>query len=77
MSRVPYHLVLERVHRVGWKASADDQSCIIEVIQGGADLVRRSFSDSAKYFVRELSADGGPDLRDLLERPHVIEASHE
>ena len=77
MSRVLYHLVLERVHRVGWMASADDQSCLLEVIQGGADLVRRSFSDSAKYFVRELSANGGPDLRDLLERPHAIETSHE
>ena len=77
MRRVPYHLVLERVHRVGRKAAADDQSCILEVIERGADLVRRSFSDSAKYLVRELSADGGADLRDLLERPHAVETSHE
>ena len=40
MRRVPYHLVLERVHRVGRMASADDQSCAIEVIQGGADGTR-------------------------------------
>ena len=63
--------------RVDVAAASHQQASIDELGQGGAERGLVHVENGRQQPRRELAADGGADLRDLLYRRHAVETGHE
>ena len=54
----------------------EDDELRITTLKRRIELIHLRFRDHAHYFIGELPADSGRDLREFLERSHAIEAGH-
>ena len=68
--------MLERIDRVWEGALPEKQLGSEQLAKRAAQLVLRLIGDRSKKFVRELPADHGADLGDLLGRGQPVEARH-
>jgi hypothetical protein len=64
--------VLEAVGGVRWRAAAEDELGRDQLVEGGLQLRLRPVGDRGEQRVRELPANRGADLGDLLDRGQAI-----